>query len=114
MSFKDKGVNKKVVNESERTIITKAFKGLAAIAFLIFMLFVVIEKISGIKELDVTGWLGLAVLFVAVTLFGVKLSNFLDKKNNLSEDANINISIVISSVLVGLGVYLFWDLLSPY
>ena len=89
--------------------IIKVFKGVGAIVFVVVILFIVIKKIKNIKEIQTTGWLSMAVVFIFGTLAGVKLSNFLERKTNLSENTCMNISVGFVFLIIGTIVYLFWD-----
>ena len=89
--------------------ISVIFKGISALVFIVLMLFIVIKKISNIKDIQMTGWLSLVVAFVLVSLIGVKMSNILEQKTNFNENICMNISIVIVFSVIGGIVYLFWD-----
>ena len=89
--------------------ISAIFKGISALVFVVVMLFVVIKKISNIKNIQMTGWLSLAVTFVFVAWIGVKMSGVLEQKTNFSENICMNISVVVVFSVVGGIVYLFWD-----
>ena len=92
--------------------IGRVFKGVGALAFLIFMLILVANKIANIKTVDTSGWIGLGVFFVIVTLAGVKLSSVLEKRTNLSENSRMNISVGSVFIIFGGIIYLFWDSVS--
>ncbi|MCK5313247.1 MAG: hypothetical protein KAJ62_14115 [Desulfobacteraceae bacterium] len=99
----------KDIDKQALTDIRTVFKGVGALVFVIVMLFIVIKKIKNIKDIQTSSWLKLAVIFIFCTLAGVKMSGFLEKKTNLSENTCMNISVGVVFSIVGAIVYLFWD-----
>lgn len=93
---------------------SKVFKGVCTLLGLAVMLVLVVKKIANIQSFNLTGWIALGVAFAVVTLVSVTLSSLLEKKINLSENASMNISVVIVfSVTLGTA-YLFWGSLFKF
>lgn len=94
--------------------IGKILKGIGALGFLILMVFMVGNKLSDIKTVNISGWVALGIIFVFGTMVAVKLSNILEKKTNFSENSCMNMSVGIVFIIFGGIVYQFWDSLSQF